>query len=263
MAMTLRCMTFNIWSEYRAGRWEIRRDAAAHVVRYHRPEVLGLQEAQRHMIDDLVTRLRDYAWVGTGRNEGTDAGEFTPLLYRSDRFDCVEHATFWLGPDVRKSGRSWDAACPRIVTWARLRDLDEGHDWVCFNTHFDHFGKNARRESARLLVRTVFEVARTDPALVMGDFNCRDSSVTYRILTTGDGDPALALKDAKSVSVHGHHGPRKTWRGIAAGMIGSARIDFIFVKNGVCVLDHATLGNEWNGVIASDHNPVLAEVSVL
>jgi len=152
--------------------------------------------------------------------------------------------------------------CCRIVTWAQLDELASGRRVTYFNTHFDHLGRRARVQSAHLLLRKIDEIARTDPVVLTGDLNCRDTSAPYFVLTgrqpfEGPGASTGMLRDTRDDSELPPEGPRKTYRGLL-GMLGLGRIDYIFVKNGLRTLRHAVL-EEAAG--ASDHRPVMAELA--
>jgi endonuclease/exonuclease/phosphatase family metal-dependent hydrolase len=257
-------MSFNIRYDNPADgedAWPRRRTKVASMVRFHGADVVGLQEALRSQIADLEAALPELGWFGVGRSAERD-GEHCAVLYRKDRLEVVAHDTFWLSETPAVAGsRSWDAALPRIVTWGRLRDRRTGLAFVVLNTHFDHLGETARRESARLLLRKVAEIAGPDgPVVVTGDFNTTPDSEPYRILTTGDGARG-ALVDALHASSLPHHGPTSSWNGFKAIEPGR-RIDFILVRPPVGVRQHGILSDTFDGRFPSDHLPVLAEVSV-
>jgi endonuclease/exonuclease/phosphatase family metal-dependent hydrolase len=63
--------------------------------------------------------------------------------------------TFWLSEQPIAGSKSWDAAITRIVTWAKFKDLKTKKVFFVFNTHFDHRGTVARRESANLLLKKI------------------------------------------------------------------------------------------------------------
>ena len=60
---------------------------------------------------------------------------------------------FWPETPSVPGSKSWDAAITRMVTWAQFKDLKTGKVFFAFNTHFDHIGKEARRQSAHLLLK--------------------------------------------------------------------------------------------------------------
>lgn len=246
-------MSFNVWSDApRNARWAVRREDIARLILDAAPDLLGLQEPTWAMLSDLQERLPDYAWVGAGRADGAEAGEFNPIFYRRDRFKLSESGTFWLAREPARPARGWGAACPRIVTWARFADVTQPEVRIAhFNTHFDHFSQRARRESAALLLRQIAAIAGHDAVVVTGDFNCRETSATYAVLTG-----RAALRDTLHDSAQPPAGPRRTFRGLL-GHFGLGRIDYIFVQNGLRTEGYAVLDDP---SVASDHRPVLAEL---
>ncbi|MBW3629554.1 MAG: endonuclease/exonuclease/phosphatase family protein [Gemmatimonadetes bacterium] len=259
-----RVMTFNIRFNNPAdslNAWPYRRDGVANLIRFYDPDLIGLQEAQRPQLDDLQRLLPGYRWFGQPRNDGSPRDEHSSVMYRTDRFEAVDQGTFWLSPTPNvPASRGWDANLPRIATWGRFRDLANGGTVLHVNTHFDHIGVQARDESARLLKRWLAENASGLPVILTGDLNAPPSSTPIQILL----DPAAtpALQDAISISAEPPYGPASTWNGFKAIEPGR-RIDFIFVGNGVRVLEHAILAETFeSGRYPSDHLPVLAEVVV-
>lgn len=258
----LRVMSFNIrYNEPRDGvnAWANRKTKVSDVIRFHKADLIGLQEAQYNQLQDLE-KLNGFAWCGVGR-DGGDKGEFSAILYRQSRFKLVETATFWLSETPEKAGsKGWDADYPRIVTWAKFQDRHTKKIFFHFNTHFDHRGERARIESAKLLVSRIEKIAGRSPFVVTGDFNFRESAEGYKILTGASGENTnLKLKDARYASINGHFGPTSTFNEFKE-LIPGMKIDYIFVGNGVKVLEHGVLADRWDGLWASDHLPVLAEI---
>lgn len=263
-ADALRVMTFNIRYDNPADGedgWANRKEKVASMIRFHGADVVGLQEALRNQVADLEAALPQFGWFGTGRSAERD-GEHCAVLYRRDRLEVLAGSTFWLSETPGVAGsQAWDAALPRIVTWGKLRDRRTGATFHLFNTHFDHRGEVARRESARLLLRKVAEIGGPDgPVVVTGDFNTTPDSEPYRILTTGDGTHG-ALVDAMAASARPHHGPTSSWNAFKAIEPGR-RIDFVLVRPPVGVVRHGILSDTFDGRFPSDHLPVLAEVTI-
>ncbi len=250
-------MTFNIRVNLASdgpNAWPERKGIAASMIRFHGADLVGLQEALPGQLADLESLLPEFARIGVGR--GADlADEASAILYRKARFEVLTNDTFWLSetPEVRGS-LGWDARYPRIVTWAKLRDRESGRLLVHFNTHFDHAGVVARRESARLLRSRIETIAGDAPFVITGDFNATPDSEPYRIITA---DPRL--RDAYAISRCPHHGPTGTWNAFKAIEAGH-RIDFVFVSPGLEVLQHAALSDTFDGRFPSDHLPVIAVI---
>src|SRR5687768_5446628 len=94
----LRVMTFNIrYNEPRDGinMWANRKTKVSDVVRFHKADLVGIQEAQYNQIQDLEKLLPGFAWCGVGR-DGANSGEFSAILYRKSRFKLLATNTFWL-----------------------------------------------------------------------------------------------------------------------------------------------------------------------
>jgi endonuclease/exonuclease/phosphatase family metal-dependent hydrolase len=243
--------------------WPNRKELVASMIRFNEADLVGVQEAFRSQLDELTQMLPGYAWTGLCRTDGSQNpdpdNEFSAILYRTDRFELLESETFWLSPKPSEVGsKSWDAALPRIVSWARFRDKQTQQEWYHFNTHFDHIGQQARLESARLILNKIKTTAKGKPVLLTGDFNCTPVEPPYRLLTAEDSP----LKDALYVSEMPHHGPMSTWSGFQFPGVPDRRIDFIFINDQVRVLKHAILSDSWSGRFPSDHLPVLVQVAV-
>ncbi|HKP15365.1 MAG TPA: endonuclease/exonuclease/phosphatase family protein [Gemmatimonadaceae bacterium] len=263
-ATPLRVMTFNLRYDNPGdgvNAWPNRKDWVASLVRFHGADVIGVQEALAHMLTDLDARLPGFARVGVGRTDGRTKGEFSAILYRTDRLALLDSGTFWLSPTPQTVGsKGWDAALERVATWARFRDRVTGCSHLHLNTHFDHMGEQARQESARLIRRQLVTLANGLPVVMTGDLNADPTSAPYRILSRDTIAEALPpLADGFVVSKSGNYGPTSSWTAFRA-IVPGRRIDYILVSAPVTVLSHGILPDSWNGRFPSDHLPVLASV---
>jgi endonuclease/exonuclease/phosphatase family metal-dependent hydrolase len=258
----LNVMTFNIrYNTPRdsANAWPFRKDNAASQVLFHEVHILGVQEALHDQIVDLKERLKNHAYIGVGRDDGKEKGEYSAIFYDSTRLKLLQSGTFWLSTEPEVPGsKSWDAAITRIVTWARFRDRKTNKTFGMLNTHFDHIGKVARAESAKLLLRKANELMGTLSYIVTGDFNAMPDQEPIQIILNAS-DP-LHLTDSKAISATAHYGPEGTFNGFGPKDRDQQPIDYIFIKGRVKVLQHATLSQSWGGRFSSDHFPVFARV---
>ncbi|SNZ17092.1 Metal-dependent hydrolase, endonuclease/exonuclease/phosphatase family [Natronoarchaeum philippinense] len=262
MSETLRVASYNVrvaFGDDGPDVWPNRVDAVAGALRLHAPELVGLQEPTAEQLADLSERLPEYEWVGVGRNDGEDDGEFSPIGYRPDRLELLASDTFWLSESPDDVGSvGWDAALPRIATWGQFRDRATGRQFVHANTHFDHEGERARIESASLLAERLPTLgAADDPIALTGDFNSEPDSTPYETLVSDGG---AELVDAKRRSEHGHHGPDHTFTGFEDPTAGR-RIDYVFVTPDIGVVQHASCVDlRADGRVPSDHLPVVADL---
>ncbi|EMR03485.1 endonuclease/exonuclease/phosphatase family protein [Cesiribacter andamanensis] len=255
-AEPLRVMSYNLRLDIASDgpdRWPLRRERVAGLIRYHQPQLLGVQEALRHQLQDLQEALPHYKWYGRGRDDGAEGGEFSAILYDTRRFNLLDSGTFWLSPTPNTPGKGWDAAYPRICSWARFRDRQSGRELYHFNTHFDHVGVEAREQSARLLARKISEIAASHPAILSGDFNTTADTKAYANLLAGG-----LLQEARSLSRTPPYGPEGSFSTFDVANELGKLIDFIFVSNAFSVQQHAILTDAQGGKYPSDHLPVLA-----
>lgn len=260
----IRVMTFNIRFDNPddgPDAWPHRKDFVASMFRFHRNDIVGIQEGMHHQVMDLDELLPEFEWIGVGREAGDEKGEFCAIYYRPDRFELIEKDTFWLSetPEVPGS-MGWDTAITRITTWARFYDKRNNRNVIVFNTHFDHIGLEARRESSKLIIQKIDELADGDPVILIGDFNATEDDDPYKVITRSDVGPAEpVLFDGFYHSVNGHHGPTSTWNGFSR-ILPDRRIDYIFVDSALTVKQHAILADIRDGHYPSDHLPVVADI---
>lgn len=259
-AQTLQVMTFNIrynTAQDGENQWSKRKENLASMLPFYEVDICGMQEALVGQIRDVVNAQPQYTYLGVGRDDGKEGGEFSPILYRKDKFEVLSSATLWLSetPDVPSKG--WDANLNRIVTWAKFKDKKSKKVFFVFNTHYDHIGKIARRESSKLLLQKVKEIAGNMPTIITGDFNATPDDEPIKVLV--DENNPDKLTDTEKISLSPHFGPYSTFNGFQAQEQEGRHIDYIFTKNPgkFKVLKHGTLTNTWSGRFASDHHAVM------
>ena len=261
----LRVTTFNIrYGKAKDGEnaWDKRRELFMRTLKNTDPDLLGMQEVLAFQLDEIQAALPDRTFVGVGRDDGKRGGEFSPVAFRTSRFEKLADGTFWLSETPEKVGsKGWDAALPRIATWVRLKDKQSGRTLLFVNTHFDHMGKQARAESAKLL-RSRVDAMRDHnvPVIITGDFNAGEDEPPYANLRGKEGDDAR-LVDSYRVS-HPQRGPEDgTFNGFK-GERGGKRIDWIMhtqdLKTQSCEIVHDSEGGHY----PSDHFPVAAVLTI-
>lgn len=257
--ITVNWGTFNIRYDNpddQENNWKFRKDRVATFIQQEKLDIVGMQEVLHNQLEDLKTRLPEYAEVGIGREDGKQQGEYAPIFYRKDRFKLLDSNTFWLSQYPDSVGFiGWDGACTRIATWAKLEEKSTGKIFLAVNTHMDHVGVEARRKGALLIIKRIQDIVGNRPAVLTGDFNVNDKSEAYQTLTTND----FVLKDAyKTADVK--EGVSYTFHDFEkVPMNEREKIDFIFVTPQIKVNRSWIPKENADGKgLLSDHNPQLA-----
>jgi endonuclease/exonuclease/phosphatase family metal-dependent hydrolase len=259
----LRAMTYNIRLDLAsdgANAWPHRKDMVAAVIRHETPDLLGMQEVLLGQMRDLEQALPEYQMVGAARDDGREKGEFSPLAFRRERFELIDSGTFWLSETPMVPSKGWDAAYPRIATWALLRDRRTRRPIRVVNTHFDHVGLVARHQSAAQLLRWLNEgpSARL-PTVLMGDFNSAPDGSAYRLLAA---TPTSGLRDSRIASRTAPFGPPGTFNAFKIDSDAAAPIDHIFVAAQFAVDSYSVVTQHWGGRLPSDHYPVVVDLTL-
>ena len=262
-ASSLRVMSFNIRLDLASdgpNAWPQRKHMVAEIIRHEAPALVGMQEVLLHQKNDLAADLPGYSFIGAARDDGAEKGEFSPLAFRSDRFELLQSGTFWLSPTPSQPGKAWDAAFPRIVTWAILRDNTAGARLAVLNTHFDHVGTEARAMSASIVADWARRHAGEGHAvIVLGDFNAVSSSPPMALLS----DAARSgLRMARAASATRPYGPPGTFNAFKIDADAPEPIDHVLVSDRFDVRRFATITQHWGGRLPSDHYPVVVELAL-
>ena len=251
----IRVATFNIRrpGDTPPNNWRNRVPRIRALLKRHQVDLVGMQEATLQQIQAIIYNT-GWAYIGQGRSDGQKQGEHCCILYRKERFECLESRTFWLSetPEVPGS-HSWKAIYPRICTWGRFRDRRTGIIFVHINTHFDHSSPSARENGAKLIISKLPDIRRGQPAILTGDFNARPDSPSIKLLKN-------ILWNTARHSQTPPQGPTGTFHGFkpTPEKLALPPIDFIFISRKIEVLAHQTIDDSLNDLFPSDHFPVLA-----
>lgn len=262
--------------------WGHRYPVIADMVRYYGFDIFGTQECFKHQLADMKGALPGYDYIGVGRDDGKDGGEHSAIFYRTDKYDVVEKGDFWLSetPDTPSVG--WDAVLPRICSWGHFRDKDTGREFLFFNLHMDHVGKEARVESALLVQEKMKELGRgrNMPSILTGDFNVDQTHRSYAALVSQGVLCDSYEKSELRFAVNG------TFNNFDPDGFTESRIDHVFVSPEFVVKKYGVLTDTYRSVegegssmqttdcpseievreyrarTPSDHFPVVAELEI-
>jgi endonuclease/exonuclease/phosphatase family metal-dependent hydrolase len=236
--------------------WQNRFPYLAGMIQLYDFDIFGTQEGLKHQLEDLKQRLGDYNYTGVGRDDGNEKGEHTAIFYKASKFRLLQSGNFWLSAVTDKPNKGWDAALPRICTWGKFEEISGSRSFFLFNTHFDHIGEQARKESAKLIIEMIRQIAGENPAILTGDFNFDETHPNFSIFRQSG-----ILSDAYDLAPI-RFAPGGTFTAFDITARPSGRIDHIFVSGDFSVIRYGILTNTYNGRFPSDHFAVLAEMSL-
>jgi len=250
-----RVMTFNLLCAGREQRiWQNRIPLVCQIIRETNPDSFGVQEAHIGWMKALCENLPEYDYVGVGRDDGKEDGEFSAVFYKKDKFDADGSGNFWISETPDKPSKGWDAACIRIATYAKLTDKETGKAYFHFNTHLDHVGDIARIEGAKMIQA---KAASFDgvPVVCTGDFNVFQDSDCYNTMVSGN------MKDARKLAAQTDDS--YTFHGFKPDEIQEI-IDFVFVDEAtVKPLKFKVINKLVDGEFYSDHYAAYADIELI
>lgn len=235
--------------------WADRAPVVAELIRFHDFDVFGTQEALKNQLDDISKALPQYERYGVGRDDGKDKGEHSAIFFKKDRFKVLDKGDFWLSETPDKPSLGWDATCcNRIASWVYLQDLGTKKKFYFFNAHYDHQGMQARKESSKLMLRKIKEIAKKEPVILTGDFNGDHSSEWYQELANSD-----LLKDTYKEVAH-PYANNASFNGFKQQSDRNEIIDHVFVTDNFKANKWGILTDTYHGKFPSDHFPILVEL---
>ena len=215
--------------------WDDRKQYLCDMINLEAFDVFGSQEVRKKQLDEMMALLPDYDYVGVGRDDGAEKGEYCPVIYRKKEFKLLNSGTFWLSETPNEVTKGWDAACYRVCTWAYLQRKSDKARFYFLSTHLDHKGKEARINGGKLVIDWIKEHCKGENVIVVGDFNVTQSSDTYKVFV----DSGI-LEDTYETAKY-KFAPTGTFNGFNPRRYTPYRIDHIFVSKGTKVSRYGVL----------------------
>ena len=216
--------------------WMVRCPVVCDILKVESFDIFGTQEVMHNQLEDMLSALPDYDYVGVGRNDGKTSGEYAAIFYKENRIKCLSSGHFWLSetPEVAGS-KGWDAKYPRICTWGQFKDKKTGRKFWMFNLHMDHRGVEARKQSALLVMERIKTMCGKQPYILLGDFNVDQFNPIYPMMMESgifvDCFDAAAARFAPTGSMNYFKTDFKT----------DSRIDHVLISDDFDVLDYKVL----------------------
>ena len=236
--------------------WKDRSKYLCDLIRYHQMDIVGTQEGFKHQLDDILVQLPYLTYTGRGRDDGKEAGEHSAIFYSKEKFSMINNGDFWLREDPAVPGKGWDATCcNRICSWVKLRDNNKKkRSFYIFNVHYDHQGVIARRESSKLILQKIKEIAGNSPVILTGDFNGSRASEAYNLI-----EQSTFLRDSHN-EISFPYENNTSFNGFGKALKGNDIIDHIFITKQFKALSWAVLTDTYFGKFPSDHFPIMTVI---
>ncbi len=258
----VKVMSYNIRLDVKSdgeNQWDKRKDKVAALMNYYEADFIGGQEVQHHQLQYLLSELKGYNYSGVGRDDGKEAGEYSCIFFKKDKFTVVQQSTFWLSQTPDTISMGWDAVCNRVCTYGLFKSNETKKMFWVFNTHMDHMGVTARLESAKLIAGRIKKLneGKNYPVILMGDFNSRPEDAPVQYLKE-------ILQNARTVSEQPAYGPSDTWNGFQFDKKPDGCIDYIFIAKieKMKVQKFSTITDSYDKKYPSDHLPILATIMI-
>ncbi|CZR61409.1 related to endonuclease/exonuclease/phosphatase family protein [Phialocephala subalpina] len=229
-----------------------------------------LQEVLHSQLVDIIESLNEssspdirWEYIGVGRDDGKQAGEYSPVIYRPSVWHLNWSETRWLSETPEIPSKGWDASCIRLVTVGNFTHVQTGRKVLVLSTHLDNDGFISRKESAKLILGGIETFSETNDAsavLLAGDFNSPPDDGAYQIMTSPD---SIMEDIGSNVPKKKRHGNEMTFTSFGHVDNEPSRIDFIFSRKGdkVEYRTYAVLANRFDdGVYLSDHRACVADL---
>lgn len=248
-AHEIRVMSFNIRYDNPGdglNKWDLRKQTLCKQVLEYNPDFVGMQEVLKHQLNYMDSFLQIYASIGKGRDDGNEKGEYSPILYRKDKYYPLIQGQFWLNTQPDSIFKGWDAALPRICTWVKLKAFATGRIYYVFNTHFDHMGSVAREKSAALILQKINELASAGSEVILtGDFNMEANAPGITLLSNQLSNAASIVADWDK---------QGTFNGFNEKSEAIGPIDYIFYRSpALKPVEYKVIRDKATSHFASDH----------
>lgn len=219
--------------------WTTRSKVLCAQVDFEDPDIFGTQEVLHGQLEDMRGLLDGYDYIGVGRDDGKQEGEYAAIFYKKERLTLHRNGHFWLNETPDRPALGWDAACIRICTWGEFEQKSTGFKFLFFDLHMDHVGIVARREAAKLVVAKIREIAKDEPAIVTGDFNVDQNDSIFTIFTNS------GLLVDSYVAAERRFAENGTFNDFDPNIKTDSRIDHVFVSPQFAVHRYGILTNSY------------------
>ena len=241
-------------------------------ITYYDADIIGLQECNKAAHQGVVNRFRRTYSVATTYHEGTETYDYTPILYKTERFDLLESGVEWL--DGRYTGTN-----TKCLSWAVFSNKENGgsklivinfHGAVANNKYAGMENMTKEELTAQATawkIDNIHQVQRkiaalekeygSIPVFVTGDYNTSVGAEPYKVMES------YGYLDAEFNAVTSAMTGTKSTHTIGQKPVSGKSIDHVFYSpdRGIIPCVHA-FGMRQRDLDATDHLPLIVDFAV-
>ncbi len=234
-------------------------------IRRYLPDILGMQESPKTVHNQVIDAVKDvYAEAHKWHDDANDIVNYTPILYRKDKYKVLESGCIFLRS--RYTGTN-----TKSIAWAVFEALEGGDKFIVTNLHgslisdsYNIPGSNSvegaawRVDNVAQMVEKLNELKAKYgdlPTFSTGDFNFNEDAQAFK-----DAVAAGLTTAEKAATVSAVTGI-KTTHTVGQAPASGKSIDHIFVNDKVSVYVHEVVRDD-EALKGSDHCAVYADVKL-
>ena len=205
-------------------------------------DIIGFQEFSDGWVPEIERDFADnYIILNKWRAESDH--ESSPILWKKDKFECVNKGCFWLSETPEVESRGWDELYDRhrICQWVILKEKESGKVFTYMNTHYG-FGDKGQTDSSRLIYEYSKKIS-SNPTFITGDFNMNPKAPGYAEMVKN-------FTDANMVTLKN---TADTYHGYQPSVYKDTHIDYCFVDKNVTPISMKVIDETVDGKFPSDH----------
>lgn len=210
------------------------------------PDIINIQELYYPQIQFLKGQLPNYSFIGYCAKQGlsldevksdTNLDEILAIIYRTDRFECLDHGVRWISPTPLIPSNGYGASRNRIIIWAKFKDNITKIEFFMFNAHYDYDHLGGKLEYVDSEVNTIQEIAKDAPWFSVGERFYKSSGgekLYHHYLDT------FKCYDIRDKALFGHYGESGSFGGfeddpfqvpVSNGKFGCDTLDICFTNS--------------------------------
>lgn len=248
--MELKVISFNIrcCDDPEGNSIKERAPRLAKITREYDPDIIGFQEYTVPWEEEIAKFYPEYEIFNKYRS--VHQLESAPILWKRDKFECIDKGYFWLSDTPEVESRGWDELynCWRMCEYVILKHKESGKVFTHMNTHYG-FGDKGQSDSSRLICKYLEKISQ-NPTFVTGDFNMRPNSPGYC-------EMVKHLTDVNAVTINDR---RTTYHGY--GKVDNEHIDYCFINDKIKPISLKIIDETIDGMYPTDHYGLFVRLEI-